>query len=98
MTLTVISIIGYLGIFAGLAGPIQLVDMAQISIALVVSLSPLITPMSTSIMAAAMEKIRDDLLISSYTTQITFSIYILRLTFDLFLISALSEIYGRRPV
>ncbi|TQV91037.1 hypothetical protein V2A60_008150 [Cordyceps javanica] len=70
----------------------------KISIALIVSLGQLITLMSTSMMAAALTQIGSDLHLSSSATQITFSIYILGLAFAPFLIAALSEMYGRRPI
>ncbi|OAA82022.1 MFS transporter [Akanthomyces lecanii RCEF 1005] len=70
----------------------------KVSIALVVSLGQLITLMSASMMAAALPQIGHDLHLSDSATQITFSIYILGLAFAPFLIAALSEMYGRRPI
>ncbi len=49
-------------------------------------------------MAAALPQIGHDLHLSDSATQITFSIYILGLAFAPFLIAALSEMYGRRPI
>lgn len=54
--------------------------------------------MSASMMAAALPQIGSDLHLGSSATQITFSIYILGLAFAPFLIAALSEMYGRRPI
>lgn len=49
-------------------------------------------------MAAALTQIGADLHLGSTATHITFSIFILGLAFAPFLIAALSEMYGRRPV
>ncbi|KAG6007298.1 hypothetical protein E4U54_008859 [Claviceps lovelessii] len=70
----------------------------KMSIAVIMSLGQLITLMSTSMMAAALPRIGADLQLGSSATQITFSIYILGLAFAPFLIAALSEMYGRRPI
>ncbi|KAG6002683.1 hypothetical protein E4U21_002835 [Claviceps maximensis] len=70
----------------------------KISIAVIMSLGQLITLMSASMMAAALPQIGADLQLGSSATQITFSIYILGLAFAPFLIAALSEMYGRRPI
>ncbi|KAJ5801829.1 MFS general substrate transporter [Penicillium psychrosexuale] len=73
-------------------------SMRKISVALIVSLGQLVTLMSTSMMAAALTQIGADLHLGSTATQITFSIFILGLAFAPFLIAALSEMYGRRPI
>ncbi|KAG5984046.1 hypothetical protein E4U55_006275 [Claviceps digitariae] len=70
----------------------------KISIAVIMSLGQLITLMSASMMAAALPQIGNDLQLGSSATQITFSIYILGLAFAPFIIAALSEMYGRRPI
>ncbi|KAG5913698.1 hypothetical protein E4U42_000923, partial [Claviceps africana] len=70
----------------------------KVSIAIITSFGQLITLMSASMMAAALPQIGADLGLSSSATQITFSIYILGLAFAPFLIAALSEMFGRRPV
>ncbi|RAH86660.1 MFS general substrate transporter [Aspergillus japonicus CBS 114.51] len=73
-------------------------SIRKISVALVVSLGQLVTLMSTSMMAAALTQIGADLHLGSTATQVTFSIFILGLAFAPFLIAALSEMYGRRPI
>ncbi|KAE8145886.1 major facilitator superfamily domain-containing protein [Aspergillus avenaceus] len=70
----------------------------KVSIAIVISCSQLATLMSTSMMAAALNKISKDIGLSISTTQICFSIFVLGLAFGPFLVAALSEIYGRKPV
>ncbi|KAH8811283.1 putative efflux pump antibiotic resistance protein [Xylogone sp. PMI_703] len=70
----------------------------KVSIAIIVSCGQLVTLMSTSMMAAALDQISEDLHIRDFTTQVCFSIFILGLAFAPFLIAALSEIYGRKPV
>lgn len=54
--------------------------------------------MSASMMAAALSQIAEDLRMSEQATQIAFSIYMLGLGFGPFLVGALSEIYGRKPI
>ncbi|KAK2600007.1 hypothetical protein QQS21_005241 [Conoideocrella luteorostrata] len=70
----------------------------KVSLAIIISLGQLITLMSASMMAAALPQIGTDLQLGSSATQITFSIYILGLAFAPFLVAALSEMYGRRPI
>ncbi|RAK81850.1 MFS general substrate transporter [Aspergillus fijiensis CBS 313.89] len=73
-------------------------SIQKVSVALIVSLGQLVTLMSTSMMAAALTQIGADLHLGSTATHVTFSIFILGLVFAPFLIAALSEMYGRRPV
>ncbi|KAE8354884.1 major facilitator superfamily domain-containing protein [Aspergillus coremiiformis] len=70
----------------------------KVSIAMVVSCGQLATLMSTSMMAAALNQIAEDVGLSISVTQICFSIFLLGLAFGPFLVAALSEIYGRKPV
>lgn len=49
-------------------------------------------------MASALPQISRDLRIDAATTQITFSVFVLGQAFAPFLIAALSEMYGRKPV
>ncbi|OAA46709.1 MFS transporter [Beauveria brongniartii RCEF 3172] len=73
-------------------------NWAKAFITLILSLGQLTTLMSASMMAAALPQIGSGLHLSSFVLQITFSIYILGLAFAPFLIAALSEMYGRRPI
>lgn len=68
------------------------------TIAVIVSSSQLVTIMTTSIMAAALEEIAEDLGIAVFEMQIAFSIFVLGLAFGPFLIGPLSETFGRKPV
>lgn len=68
------------------------------SIAILVSLSQLVTLMTASVMAAALPQIAHDLNLSTSTTQIAFSVFMLGLAFGPVPIAALSETYGRRPL
>lgn len=68
------------------------------SIVAVVSAGQLVTLMSASMTAAALPAISRDLGMDLGTTQISFSIYFLGLGFGPFVIAALSEMYGRKPV
>ncbi|KAB8223857.1 major facilitator superfamily domain-containing protein [Aspergillus novoparasiticus] len=70
----------------------------KVSIAIVVSCGQLATLMSTSMMAAALNQIAEDVGLSISVTQICFSIFLLGLAFGPFLVAALSEIYGRKFV
>ncbi|KAK1708871.1 putative efflux pump antibiotic resistance protein, partial [Colletotrichum acutatum] len=70
----------------------------KVTIAVLISTGQLITLMSTSMMASALPQIPRDLGISATTTQITFSLFVLGQAFAPFLIAALSEMYGRKPV
>ncbi|KAF4489201.1 putative transporter [Colletotrichum fructicola Nara gc5] len=70
----------------------------KVTIAIVISTGQLITLMSTSVMASALPQISRDLRIDAATTQITFSLFLLGQAFAPFLIAALSEMYGRKPV
>ncbi|KAL0776021.1 hypothetical protein CaCOL14_007308 [Colletotrichum acutatum] len=70
----------------------------KVTIAVLISTGQLITLMSTSMMASALPQISRDLGISATTTQITFSLFVLGQAFAPFLIAALSEMYGRKPV
>lgn len=54
--------------------------------------------MTTSMMAAALDQISTDLHMSSSLTQMAFSVYVLGLGFGPFVVSPLSEVYGRRSV
>ncbi|KAF4835247.1 putative transporter [Colletotrichum tropicale] len=70
----------------------------KVTIAIVISTGQLITLMSTSVMASALPQISRDLRIDAATTQITFSLFVLGQAFAPFLIAALSEMYGRKPI
>ncbi|PLB48934.1 putative efflux pump antibiotic resistance protein [Aspergillus steynii IBT 23096] len=70
----------------------------KISIAMVVSCAQLAGLMSASMMAAALGQIAQDLGMSELATQIAFSIYMLGVGLGPFLVAALSEMYGRKPV
>ncbi|KAI9042114.1 MFS transporter [Aspergillus affinis] len=70
----------------------------KVSIAMVVSCAQLAGLMSASMMAAALSQIAEDLRMSELATQIAFSVYLLGLGFGPFLVGALSEMYGRKPV
>ncbi len=68
------------------------------SIAILVSFSQLVALMSGSVMAPALPTIARDLRLDTSTTQIAFYVYMLGLGFGPFLVAALSETFGRRPV
>ncbi|KAI3325009.1 putative efflux pump antibiotic resistance protein [Xylariaceae sp. AK1471] len=68
----------------------------KITIAVVFSIGQLITLMSASVAAAALDDISHDLRIDPSTTQITFSVYFLGLGFAPFLVAAFSELTGRK--
>ncbi|KAH9233088.1 hypothetical protein K456DRAFT_1772562 [Colletotrichum gloeosporioides 23] len=70
----------------------------KVTTAIVISTGQLITLMSTSVMASALPQISRDLRIDAATTQITFSLFVLGQAYAPFLIAALSEMYGRKPV
>lgn len=78
--------------------PFNWSSFRKISIAVIVSLGQLVTLMSTSMMAAALTPIAEDLGMATSEIQIAFSIFVLGLAFAPFLIAALSEMYGRKPI
>ena len=65
---------------------------------MVVSCGQLVALMSASMMAPALGQIAQDLGVSELATQIAFSIYMLGIGLGPFLVAALSEMYGRKPV
>ncbi|KAF3764260.1 MFS general substrate transporter [Cryphonectria parasitica EP155] len=70
----------------------------KVSITLLISCGQLVTLMTASMIAAALNKIAADLGMSTSQAQIAFSIYFLGMAFAPFFIAAVSEMYGRRPV
>ena len=68
------------------------------SIGVIFSIGQLVTLMSASMMAAALDDISHDLRIDASTTQITFSTYFLGLAFAPFVIAAFSEMNGRKYI
>ncbi|KAI0013863.1 major facilitator superfamily domain-containing protein [Xylariaceae sp. FL0662B] len=70
----------------------------KISIGVVFSIGQLVTLMSASMTAAALDDISRDLHIDPSTTQITFSTYFLGLGFAPFVVAAFSEMTGRKYI
>ncbi|KAM0820539.1 putative Major facilitator superfamily domain-containing protein [Seiridium cardinale] len=70
----------------------------KIIIAVLLSFGQLVTLMTASMMAAALDQISADLHMSGSLTQMSFSVYILGLGFGPFIIGPMSEVYGRRHV
>ena len=70
----------------------------KITLALVYSSSQLVTTMSASMIAPALDQILKDLNMSPSTGQIAFSVFFLGLGFAPFLVAALAETYGRKPI
>ncbi|KAH6989382.1 major facilitator superfamily domain-containing protein [Ilyonectria sp. MPI-CAGE-AT-0026] len=70
----------------------------KITVAVVCSASQLVTTMSASMIAPALDQILKDLGMSTSTGQIAFSVFFLGLGFAPFLVAALAETYGRKPI
>ncbi|KAI5927656.1 major facilitator superfamily domain-containing protein [Camillea tinctor] len=70
----------------------------KISIGIIFSVGQLVTLMSSSITAAALDDISADLGIGPATTQITFSTYFLGLAFGPIFIAAVCEMNGRKNI
>ncbi|KAK6079259.1 MFS multidrug transporter [Seiridium cupressi] len=70
----------------------------KIVIAVLLSFGQLVTLMTASMMAAALDQISADLHMSGSLTQMSFSVYILGLGFGPFIIGPMSEVYGRKQV
>ncbi|KAH8896335.1 major facilitator superfamily transporter [Thozetella sp. PMI_491] len=69
----------------------------QISIAVVFSAGSLVTLMTSSMIAAALQQIEADLDMPASLVQMAFSIYVLGLAFGPFIIGPFSEVFGRKP-
>ncbi|KAH7163593.1 major facilitator superfamily domain-containing protein [Dactylonectria estremocensis] len=70
----------------------------KVTVAVVCSASQLVTTMSASMIAPALDQILRDLGMSTSTGQIAFSVFFLGLGFAPFLVAALAETYGRKPL
>ncbi|KAK5659372.1 hypothetical protein OQA88_1465 [Cercophora sp. LCS_1] len=70
----------------------------KVSIGVIFSLGQLITLMSASMIAAALDSIKKDLDINASTAQIIFSTYFLGMAFGPFIIAAWAETSGRKQV
>ncbi|KAK1983492.1 major facilitator superfamily transporter [Colletotrichum cereale] len=70
----------------------------KISTSAIVSLGQLVSFMSVSMMAPVLSRVARDLDINEFTTQITFSLFLLGVVFAPFPIASFSETYGRKPV
>lgn len=70
----------------------------KIGTGILVSLSQLVTLMSASMMVSALPIIGTDLGIDSTKTQLTFTTYFLGLGFGPFIVAAISEMSGRKPI
>lgn len=65
---------------------------------MVYSIGQLVTLMTASVVTAALHQIAEDLDMTDSTAQIAFSVFFLGLGFGPFLMVALAELYGRKPV
>ncbi|GFP57141.1 efflux pump vrtL [Trichoderma asperellum] len=70
----------------------------KVSVALVYSTSQLVTTMSASMVAPAMDQILKDLHMSPSAGQVAFGVFFLGLGFTPFLVAPLAEMYGRKPI
>ncbi|KAI1763196.1 putative florfenicol exporter [Hypoxylon sp. FL1150] len=73
-------------------------EWRKVTIGIIFSVGQLVTLMSASIIAAALDNIAHDLGTDASTTQITLSIYFLGLGIGPFLIAALCEMNGRKNI
>lgn len=73
-------------------------EWRKVTIGIIFSIGQLVTLMSASIIAAALENISRDLGTDASTTQITLSIYFLGLGIGPFFIAALCEMNGRKNI
>ncbi|OJJ49999.1 hypothetical protein ASPZODRAFT_149466 [Penicilliopsis zonata CBS 506.65] len=80
------------------ANPFNWSPVRKITTGVIFSMSQLVTIMSASMLAAAENKIAQDLQVSAATVQIIFSTYFLGLGLGSFLIAALAEMNGRKSV
>ncbi|CAM1506173.1 Fc.00g058140.m01.CDS01 [Cosmosporella sp. VM-42] len=80
------------------ANPYNWPSHRKIIVGLVASASQLVTTMSASMIAPALDDILVDLNMSPSSGQIAFSVFFLGLGFAPFLVAALAEMYGRRPI
>ncbi|KAJ9148272.1 MFS transporter [Pleurostoma richardsiae] len=80
------------------ANPYNWPSWLKISVALVYSSSQLVTTMSASMIAPALDQVLKDVGMSPSGGQIAFSVFFLGLGFAPFLVAALAETYGRRPI
>ncbi|KAI1209033.1 putative florfenicol exporter [Annulohypoxylon truncatum] len=78
--------------------PYNWAEWRKVSMGIIFSIGQLVTLMSASIMAAALDNISHDLGIGASATQITLSIYFLGLGIGPFFVAALGEMDGRRNV
>ncbi|KAI8635403.1 major facilitator superfamily domain-containing protein [Xylariaceae sp. FL1651] len=80
------------------ADPYNWSSTKKVSIAIAMGLGSLVTLVSASVTAAALDDIAADLGLDPATAQISFSIYFLGLAFGPFPIAAISELNGRRNI
>ncbi|KAH8655797.1 major facilitator superfamily domain-containing protein [Xylariales sp. PMI_506] len=70
----------------------------KVSIGMIYSLGQLVTLMSASMIAPALNDIAADLHMTASTAQLSFSVFFLGLGFAPFLVAPLSEAFGRKPL
>lgn len=80
------------------ANPYNWPNRRKIIVGIVCSASQLVTTMSASMIAPALDQILVDLNMAASTGQIAFSVFFLGLGFGPFLVAPLAETYGRKPV
>ncbi|OAA64725.1 Major facilitator superfamily domain, general substrate transporter [Niveomyces insectorum RCEF 264] len=80
------------------ADPYNWPSRLKITHGLLYSASQLVTTMSASMIAPALDQVLKDLRMTASAGQIAFSVFFLGLGFAPFLVAPLAEVYGRKPI